>query len=111
MISAWTPELTAEYADRLSSAAHLHSKRYGWFDGTCHADGFRGEEIPLGAGIFSVVDALDAMTSDRPYRPAMSFQEHGLNWPATLETQFDPRVVNAFLSLPLDLWIQIREWK
>ena len=43
-----------------------------YFDGSGYPRGLRGEEIPLGARIFAVADALDAMISDRPYRKALS---------------------------------------
>ena len=70
-----------------------HHERW---DGAGYPDGIAGTEIPLAARIFAVADALDAMTSDRPYRRAM-------DWHGTTEEilagngrQFDPRVVRAF---------------
>ncbi|MGH2935564.1 MAG: HD domain-containing phosphohydrolase [Gaiellaceae bacterium] len=70
-----------------------HNERW---DGTGYPDGLRGEEAPLGARVFAVADALDAMTSDRPYRRA-------LDWTTAREEifiesgrQFDPIVVEAF---------------
>ena len=50
---------------------YSHQERY---DGTGYPRGLKGEEIPLGARIFSVADTLDAITSDRPYRPAQTVQ-------------------------------------
>jgi HD-GYP domain-containing protein (c-di-GMP phosphodiesterase class II) len=68
------------------------------FDGEGYPRGLRGSEIPYGARIIAVADAFDAMTSDRPYRKAYSA-------PAAIEeikekagAQFDPTVVQAFLS-------------
>ena len=70
-----------------------HHERW---DGTGYPDGLAGDEIPLGARVFAVADALDAMTSDRPYRRAGT-------WPSAVEEivdnagdQFDPTVVDVF---------------
>jgi two-component system, cell cycle response regulator len=66
------------------------------WDGTGYPDGLRGEEIPVGARIVFVVDAFDAMTSDRPYRAALTRDEARARLRATAGTQFDPEVVAAF---------------
>lgn len=73
------------------------------WDGTGYPDGLRGEAIPIGARILSVVDCFDALTSDRPYRPRMAT-------PAALEIlrerrgwMYDPRVVDTFIRLSADL--------
>jgi HD-GYP domain-containing protein (c-di-GMP phosphodiesterase class II) len=57
-----------------------------------------GTEIPLGARIFAVADALDAMTSDRPYRRALTWAAAGREILAQTGRQFDPAVVKAFSS-------------
>ena len=73
-----------------------HHERW---NGTGYPDGLAGEEIPLGARIISVVDAYDAMTTDRPYRKALSFQGAiGELW-RWAGHQFDPRLVDAFLEM------------
>ena len=72
-----------------------HHERW---DGTGYPDGIGGEEIPLGARIFAVADALDAMTSDRPYRKAVSWAAAGREILAESKRQFDPDVVEAFVS-------------
>src|SRR5262249_37925861 len=54
------------------------------------------EEIPLGARIFAVADALDAMTSDRPYRDALGWEDAADRIARESGRQFDPRVVSAF---------------
>jgi putative nucleotidyltransferase with HDIG domain len=93
----------------LSSAAEIvlcHQERW---DGTGYPNGLAGSDIPLGARIFAIADTMDAMTSDRPYRRAMTF---GAAWKEIRRcsgTQFDPYVVNAFLNLPLDSWIAIHD--
>ena len=79
------------------------------FDGTGYPRGLKGEEIPLGARIFSVVDTFDAMTSDRPYRKALSIDEACAEIEEWSGRQFDPNVAEAFLSLPVDAWREVRE--
>ena len=79
------------------------------FDGKGYPNGKRGEEIPLGARIFAVVDTFDAMTSDRPYRKALSIEAACDEIRRCTGTQFDPRVAEAFLAIPADKWRAIRE--
>ncbi len=74
---------------------HHHER----WDGTGYPDGLGGEEIPLETRIVSVVDAYDAMTSDRPYRRAMSHEEALAEIAEEAGTQFDPLVVEQFLAL------------
>ncbi len=90
----------------LTEAAEIILSHHEHFDGTGYPRGFKGEEIPLGARIFSVVDAYDAMTSDRPYRTALP-HEHALQEiTRNVGSQFDPRVVDAFLEAELRGLIQ-----
>ncbi len=81
-----------------------HHERY---DGFGYPKGLKGEEIPLGARIFSVVDTLDAMTSDRPYRKALSFKNASEEIKRCRGTQFDPEVVDVFLSISQSTWQKI----
>lgn len=74
---------------------HHHER----FDGKGYPDRLRAEEIPLAARVFSVVDAFDAMTSDRPYRRALSFDEAVHRLRCGAGSQFDPRVVSAFVDM------------
>jgi HD-GYP domain-containing protein (c-di-GMP phosphodiesterase class II) len=69
------------------------------FDGSGYPFGLEGEAIPLEARIFAAVDAYDAMTSDRPYRKAMSPEKALEDIRRNSGTQFDPRVVEAFTSV------------
>ena len=69
------------------------------WDGSGYPRGLRGEDIPLGARIFALVDAFDAMTSDRPYRRALSFEEALDQISACAGTHFDPEVVRSFIEL------------
>jgi len=77
-----------------------HHERW---DGRGYPDGLSAGEIPLGARIFAVADALDAMTSHRPYRRAMSWQAARTEILEQRKRQFDPEVVDAFVSAENDL--------
>jgi HD-GYP domain-containing protein (c-di-GMP phosphodiesterase class II) len=69
------------------------------YDGTGYPGGLKGEEIPIGSRIVSVIDAFDAMVSTRPYRQGMPFEEAERRLLLASGTQFDARVVNSFLPL------------
>lgn len=71
------------------------------WDGSGYPDGLRGTQIPIGARILSVVDCFDALTSDRPYRPALSRDEALQVIVERRGTMYDPLVVDTFVeSLP-----------
>ncbi|MEK7384421.1 MAG: HD domain-containing phosphohydrolase, partial [Elusimicrobiota bacterium] len=72
-----------------------------WFDGRGYPEGLKGEEIPLGSRIVAVLDAWDAMTSDRPYRKALSREVATSELKKGAGTQFDPKVVETFLRLEI----------
>lgn len=74
------------------------------FDGSGYPKGLKGEEIPLGARIFAVVDTLDAMTSDRPYRKALPYEDARGEIVRWSGIQFDPRVVEVFLTIARAEW-------
>ena len=74
---------------------YCHHERY---DGKGYPRGLLGEEIPLGARVFAVADAYDAMTSDRPYRPALPHGQAIEEIERNAGSQFDPRVVAAVLD-------------
>jgi HD-GYP domain-containing protein (c-di-GMP phosphodiesterase class II) len=77
-----------------------HHERW---DGRGYPDGLVREEIPLGARIFAVADALDAMTSHRPYRRAMSWSAARTEILGQRKRQFDPDVVDAFVTAEPEL--------
>ena len=83
-------------APALESVARLVRSMHERFDGSGYPDALAGEQIPLGSRIVSVCDAFDAMTSDRPYRLAMSNENALDELRRCAGTQFDPRVVRAF---------------
>jgi response regulator RpfG family c-di-GMP phosphodiesterase len=77
-----------------------HHERW---DGRGYPDRLAGDEIPLSARIFAVADSLDAMTSHRPYRRAMSWEAARTEILGERKRQFDPDVVDAFVSAERDL--------
>jgi len=83
-----------------------HQERW---DGKGYPQRLQGAAIPLGARIFAVVDTLDAMTSDRPYRKALSYAVARAEIIKFSGTQFDPGVVERFLEIPESEWDAIRE--
>ena len=76
------------------SLIQFHQERY---DGSGYPDGLRGEQIPLGARIVAVVDAYDAMTSDRFYRKAFRSKKAVTEIETSSGRDFDPNVIEAFL--------------
>jgi len=83
---------------------HHHER----WDGTGYPLGIRGEEIPLGARIFALADALDAMTFDRPYSRAISLEAAREEILRCAGTHFDPAVVTSFMRIPLETFADIR---
>jgi putative nucleotidyltransferase with HDIG domain len=93
----------------LSEAAEIVYAHQERFDGSGYPRGLKGEQIPLGARMFSVADTLDAMMSDRPYRAAQTFsaaREEIIRWSGR---QFDPEIVHAFLTIPEGVWHELRK--
>jgi len=75
---------------------HHHER----WDGRGYPDGLEGDTIPLAARVFAVADALDALTTDRPYRPASSFADARREVLRGAGSQFDPVVVAAYRQIP-----------
>lgn len=92
----------------LQEAAEIVYAHQEHYDGSGYPRRLKGEQIPLGARIFAVADTLDALTSDRPYRKATSFAAARLEIKRCSGTQFDPKVVEVYLSLPDQLWEDLR---
>jgi ribonuclease P protein subunit RPR2 len=80
----------------LGEAAKVVRSHHERWDGHGYPDGLRGEQIPLAARVFAVADVLDALTTDRPYRPASSLREGRETIAAGAGTHFDPQVIEAF---------------
>ncbi|HYH27863.1 MAG TPA: HD domain-containing phosphohydrolase [Actinomycetota bacterium] len=86
----------------LGEAVDVIRSHHEQFDGSGYPRGLRGDEIPISARIFSVVDAFDAMTSDRPYRRAITSAEAIQRIVDSSGSHFDPEVVEAFVVMMED---------
>ncbi len=93
----------------LRDAAEIVLAHQEFFDGTGYPRGLKGEQIPLGARIFTIADSLDAMISDRPYRKALPMSHACGEIRRCSGTQFDPKVVDVFLAIPERHWVELRE--
>jgi putative nucleotidyltransferase with HDIG domain len=105
------------YEEVANAVAHHHE----YFNGLGYPDGVEGEEIPLLSRIVAVADAYSAMTSERPYRVALSSEDAQARLMLGCGTQFDPDVIEAFVAVlhrsseayamgtHMDFTIEIRE--
>jgi response regulator RpfG family c-di-GMP phosphodiesterase len=101
----WALLQRVDYLRPASAIVLEHQEKW---DGTGYPRALKGDEIVLGARVFHVVDTLDAITSDRPYRKARGFDEARAEIVRCGGTQFDPKVVEAFLAVPPEDWERIR---
>jgi len=93
----------------LRPAALIVRHHHERFDGSGYPDSLTSESIPLGARLFSIVDALDAITNDQNYRAAQSFQDAVEEIARWSGRQFDPYLVAQFRQIPPEEWKEIRE--
>ena len=100
-------EMIEEF-DFLRKAAHVVLYHHEKYDGSGYPFGLIGEEIPVEARIFSLTDTLDAITSDRPYRKGKSFEEALREMEKYRGSQFDPVLLDSFLSIPVEKWQDIK---
>ena len=82
-------------APAVNSILYHHER----WDGSGYPEGLKGEEIPLEARILAIVDSFEAMTSARPYRPALSLEEVVVELRQGAGLQFDPNLVEAFIDI------------
>lgn len=94
--------------DYLKPAAIIVLQHQEKYDGTGYPAGLKGNELSLGARIFHVVDTLDAITSDRPYRKGRSYEVARQEMIDCSGKHFDPKVVEAFLRIHPEEWERIR---
>jgi len=90
-------------------AAEIVYCHHEHYDGSGYPRGLKVDEIPLGVRIVAVANTLDAITSDRPYRPAQSLpaaRDEIRRWPGR---QFDPKVVKLFLDMEPNIWTDLRK--
>jgi diguanylate cyclase (GGDEF)-like protein len=83
-------------APSLQRVAAIVRSTHEWWDGTGYPDGLRGEQIPLASRIIFICDSFDAMTRDRPYRPALGNPEALAELRRCAGTQFDPVLIETF---------------
>jgi putative nucleotidyltransferase with HDIG domain len=93
----------------LRDAADIVLAHHEFFDGSGYPRQLRGEQIPLGARIISIANTLDAMLSGWPYRNALPMSLAREEIRRCAGTQFDPKIVEGFLSIPKNHWIELRE--
>jgi HD-GYP domain-containing protein (c-di-GMP phosphodiesterase class II) len=93
----------------LSDVGRIVRSSHERWDGGGYPDGLAGDAIPLGATIVSCCDAFNAMTTDRPYRPARSLEEARAELQAGSGTQFNPAVVEVLTRIVERLEVQSRE--
>jgi putative nucleotidyltransferase with HDIG domain len=92
----------------LAEAAEIVFTHQEHYDGRGYPSALKGAAIPIGSRIFAVADTLDAITSDRPYRAARSFDAAREEIIRCSGTQFDPAVVEVYLRIPNELWLELR---
>jgi response regulator RpfG family c-di-GMP phosphodiesterase len=92
----------------LEQAAEIVRYHHEHFDGSGYPDGLKDDEIPLAARVFAVADAFDAITTERPYRPAAPMGEARGAIAAAAGTHFDPRVVAVLGEIPDETLERIR---
>jgi response regulator RpfG family c-di-GMP phosphodiesterase len=101
----WALLQRVEHLRAASVVVLQHQERW---DGSGYPAGLKREEIVIGARVFHVVDAVDAITSERPYRRARGFAQARAEVIRCRGSQFDPAVVDAYLAIPQDEWERIR---
>jgi putative two-component system response regulator len=84
------------YLKQALAIPHYHHEKW---DGTGYPDGLRGQQIPLAARIFAIVDVWDALTNDRPYRKAWSQKKVIRYIREQRGKHFDPEITDSFLKL------------
>jgi cyclic di-GMP phosphodiesterase len=92
----------------LTDAAEIILTHHERCDGSGYPQGLKAADIPVGAKIFAVADTVDAMTSDRPYRPALPFLAAQEQIKCGAGEQYDSRVAEVFLQISNERWETIR---
>jgi HD-GYP domain-containing protein (c-di-GMP phosphodiesterase class II) len=95
-----------DFLDEAKVVVRHHHERW---DGAGYPDGLAGDAIPAAARVFAVADALDALTTERPYRRPVRFAEARSVIRAGAGSQFDPEIVAAYDSVPDEAFVRIRD--
>jgi len=93
------------YLHEASLVVLQHQERY---DGHGYPQGLKGKQIVIGARVFAIADTMDAITSDRPYRPKQSMGAARAEIQRCTGTQFDPEVVSVFQQMPAEIFEELR---
>jgi ribonuclease P protein subunit RPR2 len=104
-VTGWDIVKQVDFLGAASDVVRHHHERW---DGDGYPDGLAGEDIPFTARVFAVVDTLDALTTDRPYRPASPFAEAHRLIVEARGSQFDPQVVDALEAMQDEVFERIR---
>ncbi len=94
------------FLQEAANIVYSHQERY---DGSGYPRGLKADQIPLGARMFALADTFDAITSDRPYRAAQSIAAARREIQRYSGTQFDPQIVDVFISVSEQIWQDLRE--
>jgi len=86
------------FLDFMEDALPIIEHHHEWYNGNGYPSGIKGKDIPLGARMLAVVDTFDAMTSDRPYRSALSSREAVDELRKMASEQWDPEIVEHFIA-------------
>lgn len=92
----------------LATAIPVVAEHHERWDGSGYPRKLKAEEIDIKARVFAIADCIDAVTSDRPYRRANSFEAAGEELRQHAGSQFDPEIVKAFYEIPFDEWRELR---
>lgn len=93
----------------LAGAGSIIRHHHERWDGRGYPDGIGGSQIPLGSRLFALSDTLDAMTSNRCYRRALTLEAVREEIALCAGTQFDPAIAKVFLTVPLENWGELRQ--
>ncbi len=104
-VTGWEIIREIDFLGEAKMVVRHHHERW---DGGGYPDGLRGDDIPVLARVFAVADTLDALTTDRPYRPATTFDAARAIIQAASGSQFDPDVVATFSALPASKFEALR---
>jgi ribonuclease P protein subunit RPR2 len=105
-LTGWEILRDVDFLGEAKLVVRHHHERW---DGAGYPDRLAGEDIPLAARVFAVADTLDALTTDRPYRPASSWEAAREEIHRSAGTQFDPAVVDAFEHVGDERFTALRE--
>jgi HD-GYP domain-containing protein (c-di-GMP phosphodiesterase class II) len=92
----------------LTDAAEIVLTHHERYNGSGYPLGLKGDDIPLGARICAITDTFDALTSIRPYRTPMSFEDACRYINSERGRHFDPHIADTFTALPSSHWQEVR---